>query len=107
MQSESKKAKATRCLESKDGKLSWNKELMKCRTCADLEPLSNNDSFTIKCGFSSDRAFSLKQCSFSCKNGEKIEPLSQVFNILWFYILSFIFQWGIYSLSGNIVELKI
>ena len=55
---------------------------MKCRTCADLEPLSNNDSFTVKCGFSSDRAFSLKQCSFSCKNEEKIEPLSQVFKIL-------------------------
>ena len=83
------KAKATRCLEAKDGKLSWNKELMKCRTCADLEPLSNNDSFTVKCGFSSDRAFSLKQCSFSCKNEEKIEPLSRVFNIICICIPSF------------------
>jgi len=68
-------AKATRCIEQKDGKLSWSKELMKCRTCADLEPLSHDENFTVKCGFSSDRAFSLKQCSFSCKNNEKIEPL--------------------------------
>ena len=71
-----KQGPRAKCIANAKG-INWNKELFKCRTCADMNPLADNPDFVISCGYQSlaRGMFSLKRCTFQCKNGGVIQPL--------------------------------
>ena len=71
-----KQGPKAKCIANSKG-TKWNKELFKCRTCADMNPLANNPDFIVSCGYQSIArgTYSLKRCTFKCRNGGLIQPL--------------------------------
>merc|ERR1712176_685483 len=76
LKTESGQSKKAKCVSNKAG-LKWNKQLLQCRTCAEMNPLADNDDFDVSCNFVNKAGFRLKKCSFQCKNGQKIQPANK------------------------------
>ena len=74
---ENKQSAKAKCIRNSKG-LFWNKELFKCRTCADMNPLVNNPDFEVSCAYQTlgGGMFNLKRCTFKCKNGGRVQPLN-------------------------------
>lgn len=57
---------------------SWSAPaLWSCTSCANQEPLSDDDRFNVQCSYRKVGNYKLKQCTYSCANGQNIYPLNQ------------------------------
>ena len=57
---------------------SWSAPaLWSCTSCSNPEPLSDDERFNVQCSYRRSGNYKLKQCTYSCANGQNIYPLNQ------------------------------